>query len=382
MSAPPVTCTTFSWTVDAQDGAARAGTMSLTHGTVQTPVFMPVGTQGTVKAMTPEELSGEIGAQIVLGNTYHLYLRPGLEVVALHQGLHEMMNWRRPILTDSGGFQVFSLEELRKIREDGVMFRDHIDGSKHLFTPERVVEIQETLGSDIMMAFDECPPHDADAKYMAESMARTTRWEKRCLEARTRTDCAMFGILQGGTNEQWRAQHLDEIAPLGFEGLAIGGLSVGEDTQARFDAVEFLAPKMPADRPKYLMGVGTPEDLVECIARGIDMFDCVLPTRNGRNAQCFTSRGKVNLRNADAARFMGPIDEDCDCYACRNYTRAYIRHLYKSKEILAARLCTWHNLHYYTHLVGRARQAIVSGTFDEFRRAFWSQRESSDAVVA
>ena len=374
-----VTCDAFSWNVDATDGEARAGTLELRSGVIQTPIFMPVGTLGTVKGMTPEELHDEIGAQIVLGNTYHLYIRPGLEIVELHGGLHEMMNWRRPILTDSGGFQVFSLEELRKIREDGVEFRDHIDGTKHFFTPEKVVEIQEALGSDIMMAFDECPPHDADEQYMLASMARTTRWERRCAEARTRHDCAMFGIVQGGTHEQWRLQHLEEIAAIGFEGLAIGGLSVGEDTQARFDTVELLAPRMPSDKPRYLMGVGTPEDLVECIARGVDMFDCVLPTRNGRNAQCFTSRGKVNLRNATAAKFIGPVDPDCGCYVCQNYTRAYIRHLYKSREILAARLCTWHNLYYYLSLVRRAREAIVAGRFPQFRRDFWAQRTEDEA---
>lgn len=372
-------CETFDWKVDANDGAARAGTLELRSGTVQTPIFMPVGTLGTVKAMTPDEVRDDIGAQIILGNTYHLYIRPGLEVVELHGGLHDMMNWHGPILTDSGGFQVFSLEDLRKIKEDGVEFRDHIDGSKHFFTPEKVIAIQETLGSDIMMAFDECPPHDADERYMRESMARTTRWETRCLAARTRPDCALFGIIQGGTNETWRRQHLDEIAALEFDGLAIGGLSVGEDTQARFDTVEFLTPLMPEDRPKYLMGVGTPEDLIECIARGVDMFDCVMPTRNGRNAQCFTSSGKVNLRNATAARHIGPIDDECDCYVCTNYTRAYIRHLYKSKEILAARLCTWHNLHYYLRLMRGARAAIVAGRFEEFRRSFWAARKTVDA---
>lgn len=371
------TCNTFSWDVVANDGDARAGVLELRSGEVQTPIFMPVGTLGTVKAMTPEELRDDIGAQIILGNTYHLYIRPGLEVVELHGGLHQMMNWSGPILTDSGGFQVFSLEELRKIEEDGVEFRDHVDGTKHFFTPEKVIAIQETLGSDIMMAFDECPPHDADASYMEDSMARTTRWEKRCLAARTRDDCALFGIIQGGTNEQWRRQHTEELAALPFDGLAIGGLSVGEETQARFDAVEFTAGVMPADRPRYLMGVGTPEDLVECVARGVDMFDCVLPTRNARNAQCFTSYGTINVRNATSAKVLDPIDPRCDCYTCSNYSQAYIRHLYKSREILAARLCTWHNLHYYVGLMKRARAAIVAGRFSEFRKEFWSLRDGS-----
>ncbi len=369
-----VTCETFEWTVDANDGRARAGTLQLRSGTVQTPIFMPVGTQGTVKAMTPEELVGDVGAQIILGNTYHLYIRPGLDVIRLHGGLHEMMNWDRPILTDSGGYQVFSLEDLRKIHDEGVEFRDHVEGTRHFFTPQKVIEIQETLGSDIMMAFDECPPHDADERYMLESMARTTRWERQCLEARTRSDCALFGIIQGGTNEQWRRQHTEEIAELPFDGLALGGLSVGEETQAKYDAVELGCEVMPDDRPKYLMGVGTPEDLIECIARGVDMFDCVLPTRNARNAQCFTSTGVLNVRNATSKMVDAPIDENCSCYACRNYTQAYIRHLYKSREILAARLCTTHNLTYFLNLVKGARRAIMAGEFDEYRRNFWAAR--------
>lgn len=371
------TCETLAFEVQATDGRARAGRLELRSGVVETPVFMPVGTQGTVKAMTPEELTDDVGAQIILGNTYHLYLRPGLEVVKLHGGLHRMMHWERPILTDSGGFQVFSLEELRKIREDGVEFQDHVDGSRHFFTPEKVIEIQETLGSDIMMAFDECPPHDAPEAYMLESMARTTRWETRCLAARTRTDCALFGILQGGTNEQWRRQHAEELVGLPFDGFAIGGLSVGEDAAARYDTVELSTPLMPDPRPKYLMGVGTPEDLVECVARGVDMFDCVLPTRNARNALCFTSYGTVNLRNATSAKVIEPIDPACDCYTCRNYTQAYIRHLYKSREILAARLCTMHNLTYYSSLMRRMRTAILEGRFAEFRREFYAARPTS-----
>jgi queuine tRNA-ribosyltransferase len=336
---------------------------------------MPVGTQGTVKAMTPEELVDDVGAEIILGNTYHLYIRPGLDVIELHGGLHEMMHWDRPILTDSGGYQVFSLEDLRTIHDDGVEFRDHIEGTRHFFTPQKVIEIQETLGSDIMMAFDECPPHDADERYMLESMARTTRWERQCLQARTRTDCALFGIIQGGTHEVWRRQHTEEIAAMPFDGLALGGLSVGEEAQARYDAVELGCDLMPDDRPKYLMGVGTPEDLIECIARGVDMFDCVLPTRNARNGQCFTRSGVVNVRNATSKMVAAPIDEECRCYACQNYTQAYIRHLYKSREILAARLCTMHNLTYFLDLVKGARDAILAGEFDQYRRDFWSKRQ-------
>lgn len=361
-----IKCETLSFEVVATSGKARAGVLNTARGQIQTPIFMPVGTLATVKAMTPEELTDDIGAQIILGNTYHLYLRPGMEIVELHGGLHKMMHWERPILTDSGGFQVFSLKDLRKIREEGVEFRDHISGSKHLFTPEKVVEIQETLGSDIMMAFDECPPHDAGARYMRESMARTTRWERRCLEARKRPDCALFGILQGGIEEVYRREHAEELLPLEFDGFAIGGLSVGEESQAMYDTVELSCELMHDHKPKYLMGVGKPDDLVECIARGVDMFDCVLPTRNGRNGQVLTHRGALTIRNARWAKDLRPLDEQCQCYTCRNYTRAYIRHLYKANEILAARLCTLHNLHYYLDLVERARQAILDDTFEQF----------------
>lgn len=369
-----VRCSEFSFEVQATDGNARTGVLKLPHGEVKTPIFMPVGTQGTVKAMTPEELHGDVGAQIILGNTYHLYLRPGLEIIEAHGGLHNFMNWNHPILTDSGGYQVFSLKELRKIREDGVEFRDHISGSKHLFTPQKVVEIQETLGSDIMMAFDECPPAGATDDYLAKSLARTTRWEKECLDARTREDCSMFGIIQGGTSETWRARHLEEIAAMDFEGLAIGGLSVGEDIEAMYDTVAFTAPKMPSDRPRYLMGVGKPDDLVECVTRGIDMFDCVLPTRNARNGQCLTSEGPVVVRNAEYAKDLTPIDANCSCYVCKTYTRSYVRHLYRAKEILAARLCTWHNLHYYLNLMSGLRSAIEAGELDEFRTAYYARQ--------
>ena len=370
-----VNCETFDFRQTASDGAARTGVVETTHGQIETPVFMPVGTLGTVKAMRPDQLVNEVEAQIVLGNTYHLYLRPGLEVVELHGGLHEMMNWDRPILTDSGGYQVFSLEELRNIEEDGVEFQDHISGDRHFFTPEKVIEIQETLGSDIMMAFDECPPADASDDYMRDSMARTTRWEKRCLQARTRSDCALFGIVQGGTRRQLRREHVDAICELPFEGFAIGGLSVGESSEAMYDTVEFTAPMMPEDKPRYLMGVGKPEDLVECIRRGIDMFDCVIPTRNARHGKCFTSRGPVKIRNAPYTKDMGPLDPDCDCYTCTQFTRAYLRHLYKSREMLAGQLCTLHNLRYYHRLVAEARRAIREERFDEFYRDFYRRRD-------
>lgn len=365
-----VKCETLSFEVVANDGRARAGLLHTARGVIETPIFMPVGTLATVKAMTPEELVDGIGAQIILSNTYHLYLRPGMEVVQLHGGLHNMMHWERPILTDSGGYQVFSLKDLRKIREEGVEFRDHISGSKHLFTPERVIEIQETLGSDIMMAFDECPPHDATTKYMRESMSRTTRWAKRCLDARKRPDCALFGIMQGGIDATLRREHAEAMLPLDFDGFAIGGLSVGEESSAMYEMAELSCELMHEDKPKYLMGVGKPDDLIECIARGVDMFDCVLPTRNGRNGQVLTHRGPLTIRNARWAKDLGPLDAECDCYACRHYTRAYIRHLYKANEILAARLCTLHNLHYYLNLVKRARAAIIAGTFDQFYKDY------------
>ncbi len=372
-----VECDVFSFTEEATDGAARAGRIQTAHGEIKTPIFMPVGTLGTVKAMRPDQLVEEVQAQIVLGNTYHLYLRPGLEVIELHGGLHQMMNWDRPILTDSGGYQVFSLKDLRKIREDGVEFQDHISGSRHFFTPEKVIEIQEVLGSDIMMAFDECPPSGVSEEYMRESMARTTRWETRCLQARTRPDCALFGILQGGIREDLRREHVDALCPLPFDGFAIGGLSVGEESQAMYDTVEFTAPLMPDDKPRYLMGVGTPEDLVECIARGIDMFDCVLPTRNARNGQCFTSEGVLKIRNATFAKDLRPVDPNCDCYTCQNFTRAYLRHLYKSREILASQLATLHNLRYFLHLVTEAREAILNGRFEAFRKNFYAARNES-----
>lgn len=369
-----VQCETFSYECIAQDGLARAGVMHTTHGVIETPIFMPVGTLGTVKGMTPEELVDDIGAQIILGNTYHLYLRPGMEVVELHGGLHNMMNWQKPILTDSGGYQVFSLKDLRKIKEEGVHFQDHISGSRHLFTPESVIGIQEILGSDIMMSFDECPPHDSTTEYMRASMARTTRWAKRGLEARTRRDCALFGILQGGIDETLRKEHAEQMLELPFEGFAIGGLSVGEAAEDMYAMAEVSTSLMPDDKPKYMMGVGKPDDLVECIARGVDMFDCVLPTRNGRNGQVLTSRGPVTIRNAAYAKDLNPIDDRCSCYTCQRYTRAYIRHLYKANEILAARLCTMHNLHFYLQLVKGARAAIIEGRFAQWRETYYQMQ--------
>lgn len=373
-----IQCKALQYEEVARDGKARAGLLHTTHGTIETPIFMPVGTLGTVKSMTPEDLEDEVGAQIILGNTYHLYLRPGLEVVELHGGLHNMMNWHKPILTDSGGYQVFSLKDLRKIREEGVEFQDHIRGSRHLFTPEKVVHIQETLGSDIMMAFDECPPHDAPISYMQKSMARTTRWAQRCLDARTREDCAMFGILQGGINEKMRREHADQMLDLDFEGWAIGGLSVGEESSAMYDMAELSTELMLDHKAKYMMGVGKPDDLIECIGRGVDMFDCVLPSRNARNGQALTSIGAVTIRNATYEKDLSPLDPNCSCYTCKNYTRAYLRHLYKSKEMLYGRLCTLHNLHFYLKLVKGARQAIIDGRFEDYKKEYYAKQANTE----
>lgn len=351
--------------VKARDGEARRAEMRLAHGVVETPVFMPVGTYGTVKGLTPRTIE-ECGAQILLGNAYHLFIRPGLEVLGLHGGLHGMMGWDKPILTDSGGYQVFSLQDLRKISEEGVEFRDHKAGDKHKLTPERVVAIQEVIGSDIMMAFDECPVPSAPMAYLEESLARTTRWARRCLDARTRSDCALFGITQGGVDPGLRVRHIEEMGELGFDGFAIGGLSVGEAKPAMYDTVELSAPKLPWDRPRYLMGVGTPRDLLQCIARGVDMFDCVMPTRNGRNGQAFTSQGKLIIKHARWRTSMEPLDPECDCYTCQNFTRSYLRHLYVNNEMLAGQLVTLHNLHYYLRLVDGAREAIGEGRLKSY----------------
>jgi queuine tRNA-ribosyltransferase len=344
----------------AQDGHARVARMELAHGVVETPVFMPVGTQGTVKGLSPEEVEGT-GAQLLLGNTYHLYLRPGLEVIGAHGGLHGMMGWSKPILTDSGGYQVFSLKEFRKISEQGVKFRDHVQGDQHMLTPELAVKIQETIGSDIMMVLDECPELPAEPRYMAASLARTTRWARRCLEARTRPDCALFAINQGGVDVALRRRHAQELEELPFDGFALGGLSVGEAKPLMYDTVEGVAPHMKADRPRYLMGVGTPQDLLECVSRGVDMFDCVMPTRNGRNGQMFTSRGKVVIKHQRWRVDLGPPDPACDCYTCQKYSLSYLRHLYQSGEMLAGRLLTIHNLRYYQRLMEGARGAIREG---------------------
>lgn len=361
----------FSYTLLKQDGAARAGLIQTAHGEIRTPVFMPVGTQATVKSMTPRDLA-EVGAQIILSNTYHLYLRPGHELVAAAGGLHGFMNWQRPILTDSGGFQVFSLAKLRDIGEDGVAFRSHIDGSRHFFTPEKVMEIEEALGADIAMAFDVCSPYPAPREQIAAALEKTTRWAARCKACHTREDQALFGIVQGGLFHDLRRQSARELIELDFPGYGIGGLSVGEPKPLMYECLDELLPIMPKDKPRYLMGVGSPDCLVEGVARGIDMFDCVLPTRIARNGTVFTRLGKLVVRNAEYARDFSPLEEGCGCYACRNFSRAYIRHLIKANEILGLRLTTIHNLHFLLHLMEEIRQSIMAGTFGEFYKEFFA----------
>lgn len=349
---------------------ARLGILETPHGVIETPVFMPVGTQATVKAMTPEELK-EMGATIILGNTYHLYLRPGHKIIEKAGGLHKFMNWDRAILTDSGGFQVFSLSSLRKITEDGVEFRSHIDGSKHFFTPEKVIEIQNSLGSDIIMSFDECAPYPADYDYVKRSMELTIKWAERGKKAHKNTDRqALFGIVQGGTYKDLRRECAERLVDMDFPGYAIGGLSVGEPKDLMYEIIDFTTDYLPHDKPRYLMGVGTPEDLIEGVIRGVDMFDCVLPTRIARNGTVFTSRGKLIVRDAPYAEDFSPLDEECDCYTCKNYSRAYLRHLFKAKEILAARLATYHNLYFLIKLMEKIREAIRQERLLEFKEEF------------
>ena len=352
---------------------ARAGEFVTPHGVIRTPVFMPVGTQATVKAMTPVELE-EIGSQIVLGNTYHLYLRPGAELVAEAGGLHRFMGWGHPILTDSGGFQVFSLAKLNKITDEGVRCRSHLDGSEHMMSPEWSMRVQELLGSDIAMCFDQCCPFPVDYERALEALNRTTLWARRSKDAHRRADQSLFGIVQGSVYDDLRLRSAEEITSMGFSGYGIGGLSVGEPHDVMYHVLDLLDGVMPKDRPRYLMGVGYPPNIVEGIARGIDMFDCVLPTRNGRNGTLFTSFGRINIKAKRYERDFTPLDPECDCYLCRKFTRAYLRHLYRCGEILAARLCTWHNLRFTLRLAERAREAILAGTFpafrDRFRRSF------------
>ena len=356
---------------DARTGARR-GRIHTPHGVIETPVFMPVGTQATVKAMTPDELKDMVDAKIILSNTYHLYLRPGDELVAEAGGLHKFMNWDRPILTDSGGFQVFSLADLRNITEEGVKFKSHLDGSSHFISPEKSMSIQNNLGSDIMMAFDECCPYPSTYEYTRKSMERTTRWAKRCLEAHKRKDeQGLFGIVQGGMYKDLREESAKQLVALDFPGYAVGGLSVGEPADLMYDVLEYTTPFLPENKPRYLMGVGTPDYLIEAVMRGIDMCDCVLPTRIARNGTAMTSEGKVVVRNATYERDWTPLDHNCDCYTCTHYTRAYIRHLVKCGEILGARLITIHNLRFLVRLMENVRKAIEEDRLTEFRDEFY-----------
>ena len=355
----------------ATDGAARRGELALAHGNVSTPAFMPVGTYGAVKAMAPDELAG-MGASIVLGNTFHLWLRPGLEVIAAHGGLHRFMGWDGPILTDSGGFQVFSLGELRKISEEGVRFASPINGDRLFLTPEESIRIQHVLNSDVVMIFDECTPYPADHAVAAESMRLSLRWARRSRDEHDRVQNAnaLFGIVQGGMHEALRDESLAALMEIGFDGFAIGGLSVGEPKEEFARILAHTAPRLPVDKPRYLMGVGTPEDLVYAVERGIDMFDCVMPTRNARNGWLFTRYGDVKIKNSRHKADTRPLDETCGCYACRNFTRAYLHHLHRIGEILGARLNTIHNLFYYQTLMAEMRAAIEQGDFTGFRQRF------------
>ena len=350
---------------------ARLGRLVTAHGVVETPAFMPVGTQGTVKAMLPRDLK-EMGCQILLGNTYHLYLRPGAELIRELGGLHRFMNWDGPILTDSGGYQVFSLAAMRKLSEEGVRFQSHLDGSYHLLTPENVVQIQEALGSDIAMVLDECIPHNANREYARDSTARTIRWAERCLQARSRPDQLMFGIIQGGMYEDLREQCVREMNSMPFDGFAVGGLGVGEGEELLHSIAASTVGLLPKARPRYLMGVGRPEDIVSAVRAGFDLFDCVLPTRNARNGTLFTAQGKLSIKRAEFASDPRPLDETCDCYCCRNFSRAYLRHLYVAGEILSSQLNSLHNLYFYHRLMERCRETIRQERTD-----FWS-RETAD----
>ena len=350
---------------------ARLGIVHTPHGSFETPAFMPVGTQATVKTMSPEELKA-MDAGIILSNTYHLWLRPGNDVVKEAGGLHKFMNWDRPILTDSGGFQVFSLSEFRNIKEEGVHFRNHMNGDKLFLSPEKAMQIQNDLGSDIMMAFDECPPYPASHDYMKSSVERTSRWAERCLEAHARKeDQGLFGIIQGGEYEDLRKQSAQDLVSLDFPGYAIGGLSVGEPKDVMNRALEFTTPLMPFDKPRYLMGVGSPDSLIDGAIRGIDMFDCVLPTRIARNGTLMTSTGRLNVKNAAFKRDFGPIDEKCDCYTCQNYSRAYVHHLIRADETFGLRLTSYHNLRFLLNLMEQVRQAIREDRLGDFREEFF-----------
>ena len=363
----------FELIKESKDSKARLGKLYTPHGIIETPIFMPVGTRATVKAMTPEEVK-DLGAQIILSNTYHLYLKPGHELIKEAGGLHKFMNCNGPILTDSGGFQVFSLGDLRKIKEEGVEFRSHIDGSKHFLSPEKSIEIQNALGSDIMMAFDECAPYPASYEYVEKSMERTTRWAKRCKDFHKDWDRqAIFGIVQGGMYKDLREKSAHDLVAMDFPGYAVGGLSVGEPKELMCDILDYTTPLLPKDKPRYLMGVGTPDYLFEAVIRGIDMADCVLPTRIARNGTVLTSSGKLVIRNARYSRDFNSLDSECDCYTCKNYSRAYIRHLFNVDEILGARLATIHNLHFLIKLMENIRKAIREDRLLEYKDEFYQK---------
>lgn len=351
--------------------SARIGKIITPHGDVNTPAFIPVGTVGMVKTLTPEELI-DLGAEIILGNTYHLYLRPGHEVIKTLGGLHRFINWERPILTDSGGFQIYSLSSLRKITEDGVSFRSHLDGESHFLTPEKAIEIQEALGSDIAMILDECTPYPSTYEYTKASMELTIKWAERCKKARKKEDRALFGIVQGGMYPDLRKESILKLIDIGFDGYAIGGLSVGEEKDEMFGVVNVAVPLIPEDKPRYLMGVGTPEDILEAISMGMDIFDCVMPTRNARNGTLFTRTGRLIIKNAQYKMDEDPIEKDCLCYTCRNFSRAYLRHLFMTEGLLALRLNTIHNLYFYLNLMKNTREAILADRFKEFRKGFLS----------
>ncbi len=368
-----------------KNGKARAGKVMTPHGEVETPVFMPVGTQATVKTMNPEEVA-ELGAQIILGNTYHLFLRPGDELIGKFGGLHNFMNWNKPILTDSGGFQVFSLGEIRKIKEEGVEFRSHIDGSKQFISPEKSINIQNNLGSDIVMLFDECPPGMSTREYLIPSIERTTRWAKRCIDAHKRPeDQGLFAIVQGGIYEDLREKSMNELMEMDehFSGYAVGGLAVGEPREDMYRILDYIVEKLPEDKPRYLMGVGEPIDMLEAVESGIDMMDCVQPSRIGRHGTVFTKYGRLVIKNAAYAEDPRPLDEDCDCYVCKNFTRAYIRHLFKAGEMLGQKLATYHNLHFLIKMMNGAREAIKEERFLEYKADFeanYALRKKSDWI--
>ena len=376
----------IKYTLEVKDGNARAGVIETPHGKIETPVFMPVGTQATVKAMTKEELE-EINSQIILGNTYHLYLNPGDDLVDDFGGLHKFMRWDRPILTDSGGFQVFSLGSLRRIKEEGVHFRSHLDGSKHFLSPEKSISIQNNLGSDIMMVLDECPPGMSSREYLIPSIERTTRWAKRCIDANKNKDRqGLFAIVQGGIYEDLRDKSFEELSQYDedFAGYALGGLAVGEPREDMYRILEYITPKLPENKPRYLMGVGEPLDMLEAVESGIDMMDCVQPTRIGRHGTVFTKYGRLVIKNKVYELDDRPLDEGCDCYACKNYTRGYIRHLFKAKEILGQRLATYHNLHFLIKLMNNSREAIKEGRFKEFKDEFiknYTQGKESEWII-